>query len=120
MLPEERLSLAEPEWSDVHVVTGALKLFLRELPEPLVPYGLFDPFIDAVSKCPPTPPVLPEGTPRLWVLGGVVGDSPSDCCGPPPELPDPQEQVERLAELVQSLPPPNYATLRYLLAHLCR
>ncbi|XP_074709918.1 rho GTPase-activating protein 9 isoform X2 [Strix uralensis] len=81
---EERLSLAEPEWSDVHVVTGALKLFFRELPEPLVPYGLFDPFIDAVK------------------------------------LPDPQERVERVAELVQSLPPANYATLRYLLAHLCR
>ncbi|CAN0005813.1 unnamed protein product [Bubo scandiacus] len=81
---EERLSLAEPEWSDVHVVTGALKLFFRELPEPLVPYGLFDPFIDAIK------------------------------------LPDPQERVERVAELVQSLPPANYATLRYLLAHLCR
>ncbi|XP_063215119.1 rho GTPase-activating protein 9 isoform X1 [Chroicocephalus ridibundus] len=81
---EERLSLADPEWSDVHVVTGALKLFFRELPEPLVPYGLFDSFIEAVK------------------------------------LPDPQEQVERVAELVQSLPPPNYATLRYLLAHLCR
>ncbi|XP_068266940.1 rho GTPase-activating protein 9 isoform X3 [Nyctibius grandis] len=81
---EERLSLADPEWSDVHVVTGALKLFFRELPEPLVPYGLFDPFIEAVK------------------------------------LPDPQEQVERVTELVQSLPPPNYATLRYLLAHLCR
>lgn len=38
----------------------------------------------------------------------------------PPELPDPQEQVQRVAELVQSLPPPNYATLRYLVAHLCR
>ncbi|XP_074989727.1 rho GTPase-activating protein 9 isoform X3 [Calonectris borealis] len=81
---EERLSLADPEWSDIHVVTGALKLFFRELPEPLVPYGLFDPFIEAIK------------------------------------LPDPQEQVERLAELVQSLPPANYATLRYLLAHLCR
>ncbi|KAM9264996.1 rho GTPase-activating protein 9 [Morus bassanus] len=81
---EERLSLADPEWSDVHVVTGALKLFFRELPEPLVPYGLFDPFIEAVK------------------------------------LPDPQDQVERVAELVQSLPPANYATLRYLLAHLCR
>ncbi|XP_074905454.1 rho GTPase-activating protein 9 [Buteo buteo] len=81
---EERLSLADPEWSDVHVVTGALKLFFRELPEPLVPYEFFNPFIEAVK------------------------------------LPDPQEQVERVAELVKSLPPANYATLRYLLAHLCR
>uniref|UniRef100_A0A8C3SBY8 Rho-GAP domain-containing protein n=1 Tax=Chelydra serpentina TaxID=8475 RepID=A0A8C3SBY8_CHESE len=61
--------LADPEWDDVHVVTGALKLFFRELPEPLVPFALFD-------------------------------------------------RVQRLGELVQSLPPPNYATLRYILAHL--
>ncbi|NWZ28690.1 RHG15 protein, partial [Asarcornis scutulata] len=82
--PEERFSLEDPEWSDIHVVTGALKLFFRELPEPLVPYELFNPFIEAIK------------------------------------LPDPQEQVQRVAELVQSLPPPNYATLRYLVAHLCR
>ncbi|XP_067170058.1 rho GTPase-activating protein 9 [Apteryx mantelli] len=81
---EERLSLADPEWSDVHVVTGALKLFLRELPEPLVPYELYEPFVEAV------------------------------------ELPDAQGRVQRVAELVQSLPPPNHATLRYLLAHLRR
>uniref|UniRef100_A0A8C0HC12 Rho-GAP domain-containing protein n=1 Tax=Chelonoidis abingdonii TaxID=106734 RepID=A0A8C0HC12_CHEAB len=62
-------------WDDVHVVTGALKLFFRELPEPLVPFALFD-------------------------------------------LPTYDERVQRLAELVQSLPPPNYATLRYILAHL--
>ncbi|OPJ90011.1 hypothetical protein AV530_008986 [Patagioenas fasciata monilis] len=81
---EERLNLADPEWSDVHVVAGALKLFLRELPEPLVPYRLFGAFMDALK------------------------------------LPGCQEQVKRVAELVQSLPPANYATLRYLLAHLCR
>ncbi|XP_074917316.1 rho GTPase-activating protein 9 [Chelonoidis abingdonii] len=79
---EERLSLADPEWDDVHVVTGALKLFFRELPEPLVPFALFDAFVAAVK------------------------------------LPTYDERVQRLAELVQSLPPPNYATLRYILAHL--
>ncbi|KAG6920429.1 Rho GTPase activating protein 9, partial [Chelydra serpentina] len=79
---EERLSLADPEWDDVHVVTGALKLFFRELPEPLVPFALFDAFVAAVK------------------------------------LPASGERVQRLGELVQSLPPPNYATLRYILAHL--
>nr|XP_005282784.1 rho GTPase-activating protein 9 [Chrysemys picta bellii] len=79
---EERLSLADPEWDDVHVVTGALKLFFRELPEPLVPFALFDAFVGAVK------------------------------------LPAYGERVQRLAELVQSLPPPNYTTLRYILAHL--
>uniref|UniRef100_G1S6A4 Rho GTPase activating protein 9 n=1 Tax=Nomascus leucogenys TaxID=61853 RepID=G1S6A4_NOMLE len=34
---EGRLDLDSTEWDDIHVVTGALKLFLRELPQPLVP-----------------------------------------------------------------------------------
>uniref|UniRef100_A0A2K5RWY6 Rho GTPase activating protein 9 n=1 Tax=Cebus imitator TaxID=2715852 RepID=A0A2K5RWY6_CEBIM len=34
---EGRLDLDSAEWDDIHVVTGALKLFLRELPQPLVP-----------------------------------------------------------------------------------
>uniref|UniRef100_A0A673H1B3 Rho GTPase activating protein 9 n=1 Tax=Sinocyclocheilus rhinocerous TaxID=307959 RepID=A0A673H1B3_9TELE len=37
----ERLDLDDPQWEDIHVITGALKLFFRELPEPLVPYGFF-------------------------------------------------------------------------------
>uniref|UniRef100_A0A673FSW8 Rho GTPase activating protein 9 n=1 Tax=Sinocyclocheilus rhinocerous TaxID=307959 RepID=A0A673FSW8_9TELE len=40
-LPAERLDLDDPQWEDIHVITGALKLFFRELPEPLVPYGFF-------------------------------------------------------------------------------
>uniref|UniRef100_A0A3Q0S069 Rho-GAP domain-containing protein n=1 Tax=Amphilophus citrinellus TaxID=61819 RepID=A0A3Q0S069_AMPCI len=32
-------------WEDVHVITGALKLFFRELPEPLFPYSHFNKFI---------------------------------------------------------------------------
>uniref|UniRef100_A0A673TD06 Rho GTPase activating protein 9 n=1 Tax=Suricata suricatta TaxID=37032 RepID=A0A673TD06_SURSU len=34
---EGRLDLDSAEWDDIHVITGALKLFLRELPQPLVP-----------------------------------------------------------------------------------
>lgn len=49
------------------MVTGALKLFFRELPEPLVPYELFNPFIEAISKC------LPHRVPRLWDFGGGGG-----------------------------------------------
>ncbi|SCV68009.1 BQ2448_130 [Microbotryum intermedium] len=33
--------------TDVHNVSGLLKLFLRELPEPLIPHDLYEPFISA-------------------------------------------------------------------------
>ena len=31
---------------DIHVLTGAVKLFFRELSEPLIPINLLDQFID--------------------------------------------------------------------------
>ncbi|PKK19047.1 hypothetical protein A306_00000215, partial [Columba livia] len=43
---DEHLDLDDGRWEDVHVVTGALKLFFRELPEPLVPFSHFDKVIE--------------------------------------------------------------------------
>lgn len=49
MFPEQpgqegKLDLDSAEWDDIHVVTGALKLFFRELPQPLVPPPLLPHF----------------------------------------------------------------------------
>ncbi|XP_077581659.1 rho GTPase-activating protein 15 [Stigmatopora nigra] len=49
LVQEEKLNLDESEWEDIHVITGALKLFFRELPEPLVPYGFFADVVDTVK-----------------------------------------------------------------------
>ncbi|XP_064895867.1 rho GTPase-activating protein 27 isoform X3 [Columba livia] len=51
---DEHLDLDDGRWEDVHVVTGALKLFFRELPEPLVPFSHFDKFIAAIKMQDPT------------------------------------------------------------------
>lgn len=40
------------DWEDIHVITGALKLFFRELPEPLVPFGFFTDIVETVSELP--------------------------------------------------------------------
>uniref|UniRef100_A0A3B5LB15 Uncharacterized protein n=1 Tax=Xiphophorus couchianus TaxID=32473 RepID=A0A3B5LB15_9TELE len=44
----EELDLEDGQWEDVHVITGALKLFFRELPEPLFPFSHFNDFIAAI------------------------------------------------------------------------
>ncbi|KAK9528765.1 hypothetical protein VZT92_012911 [Zoarces viviparus] len=46
---EEKLNLDQSEWEDIHVITGALKLFFRELPEPLVPFGFFTDIVETVK-----------------------------------------------------------------------
>ncbi|KAM8976869.1 rho GTPase-activating protein 9 isoform 2-T2 [Pelodytes ibericus] len=46
---EEKLDLDSSEWDDIHVITGALKMFFRELPEPLVPFSVFDEFVAAIQ-----------------------------------------------------------------------
>ncbi|XP_062979110.1 rho GTPase-activating protein 9 isoform X2 [Elgaria multicarinata webbii] len=65
---EEKLQLSDPQWDDVHVLTGALKLFFRELPEPLVPYSLFDDFITSVK--------LPDSKERVSKLVGLIQSLP--------------------------------------------
>lgn len=49
-LKTEELDLEDGQWEDVHVITGALKLFFRELPEPLFPFSHFNDFIAAISN----------------------------------------------------------------------
>ncbi|XP_018093635.1 rho GTPase-activating protein 27 isoform X2 [Xenopus laevis] len=46
---EENINLEDGRWEDVHVLTGALKLFFRELPEPLFPFSHFDMFIETIK-----------------------------------------------------------------------
>ncbi|MEQ2284447.1 hypothetical protein AMECASPLE_021734 [Ameca splendens] len=46
---EEELNLDHSQWEDIHVITGALKMFFRELPEPLFPFRFFQQFVEAVK-----------------------------------------------------------------------
>ncbi|XP_068171819.1 rho GTPase-activating protein 15 isoform X2 [Antennarius striatus] len=46
---EEKLNLDDSNWEDIHVITGALKLFFRELPEPLVPFGFFTDIVETMK-----------------------------------------------------------------------
>ncbi|XP_048469308.1 rho GTPase-activating protein 12-like isoform X2 [Rhincodon typus] len=46
---DEKLDLKDSKWEDINVITGALKMFFRELPEPLFTYHLFNDFVNAVK-----------------------------------------------------------------------
>ena len=48
--PDQTINLNDPQWADINIVTGCLKLFLRELPDSVVPMRTFMSFIEAASK----------------------------------------------------------------------
>ncbi|XP_060566502.1 rho GTPase-activating protein 21-like isoform X4 [Ruditapes philippinarum] len=43
----DAMNLDHEKWSDVNVISSLLKSFFRQLPEPLIPDDLYQPFIDA-------------------------------------------------------------------------
>ncbi|XP_021091674.1 rho GTPase-activating protein 12 isoform X4 [Mesocricetus auratus] len=49
---DEKLDLNDSKWEDIHVVTGALKMFFRELPEPLFTFNHFNDFVNAIKQDP--------------------------------------------------------------------
>ncbi|XP_056879288.1 rho GTPase-activating protein 27 isoform X6 [Takifugu flavidus] len=65
---EEHLELEDGQWEEIHVITGALKLFLRELPEPLFPFSSFDKFIAAIQ--------LPDYNLRVSYMRDLVRSLP--------------------------------------------
>ncbi|XP_041440354.1 rho GTPase-activating protein 15 isoform X3 [Xenopus laevis] len=65
---EEKLDLSSSDWEDVHVITGALKMFFRELPEPLIPFGMFEQFVEAVQ--------IPDLDERIETITALVSVLP--------------------------------------------
>ncbi|KAL0963902.1 hypothetical protein UPYG_G00315150 [Umbra pygmaea] len=61
---EEEFNLDDSQWEDIHVVTGALKMFFRELPEPLFPFRFFEPFVEAIK--------MKEGKEKIQAIKKLV------------------------------------------------
>ncbi|KAJ8954235.1 hypothetical protein NQ318_005831 [Aromia moschata] len=77
---------------DIHSVASLLKMYFRELPNPLCTYQLYQSFVNAVQGC-----------------STAIRNSETD-----------HERLLKMREAVQKLPPPHYRTLEYLMRHLAR
>ncbi|XP_033020926.1 beta-chimaerin [Lacerta agilis] len=69
-------------YPDINIIAGALKLYFRDLPIPVITYDTYSKFIDAAK------------------------------------LPNPDERLEAVHEVLMLLPAAHYETLRYLMIHL--
>ena len=50
VLPGEPLDMSDLTWEGVYTYANVLKLYLRELPDPLVTFDTYERFIDAARK----------------------------------------------------------------------
>ncbi|XP_039451862.1 uncharacterized protein LOC120430783 isoform X6 [Culex pipiens pallens] len=64
----DEITLRDPKWEDVNVVSSLLKLFIRNLPEPLLPNDLYNSFIAADRL---------SGQPRLIEIKALLARIPT-------------------------------------------
>ncbi|KAM4551220.1 rho GTPase-activating protein 12-like isoform 3-T3 [Odontesthes bonariensis] len=65
---DEKVNLSDGKWEDIHVTTGALKMYFRELPEPLFTYALFHDFVGAIK--------IPDYKQRVQAIKELVRQLP--------------------------------------------
>lgn len=89
---------------DVHTIAGLLKLYLRELKEPLFTYALYDQWIDATVK------TLNPST--------ALTATQSNSSEPTPSVQSSSITLKALEQVVEQLPKANYDNLRLLIRFL--
>ncbi|XP_070829757.1 rho GTPase-activating protein 12-like isoform X2 [Chaetodon trifascialis] len=65
---DEKVNLVDGKWEDIHVTTGALKMYFRELPEPLFTYALFHDFVSSIK--------IPDYKHRVQAIKDLVRQLP--------------------------------------------
>ncbi|XP_026061245.1 rho GTPase-activating protein 45-like isoform X3 [Carassius auratus] len=102
---ENGKELVELSQASPHDISNVLKLYLRQLPEPIMPFRIYNELMglakesltsDASEKSPELVDRGSDTEPEVLVL------------------------VEKLRELLERLQPANIATLKYIVKHLCR
>lgn len=99
------MDLDGQEWAnenEISNVTSVMKMWLRELPDPLLTYNLHQGFIEAASTS------LLFSLPSIFILNCRL------------EIENERLRQIRLHERVNDLPDPNYSTMKYFLRHLHR
>ncbi|XP_058274279.1 rho GTPase-activating protein 45 isoform X3 [Hemibagrus wyckioides] len=107
---ENGKDLVELSQASPHDISNVLKLYLRQLPEPIMPFRMYNKLMGLAKE-------------SMYTDGPDRGEGSKG-----PELQDQGEQtdpkvlnlVEKLRELLKDLPPGNIATLKYIVQHLHR
>ncbi|KAG7233953.1 hypothetical protein INR49_028667, partial [Caranx melampygus] len=118
---ENGKELVELSQCSPHDISNVLKLYLRQLPEPIMLFRLYNSLMGLAKESLQSEGDASEG-------GEAESNSVNPAVGRGPELVDlgPETDpevlvlVEKLKELLKELPKANIATLRYIIRHLRR
>ncbi|KAM3938819.1 rho GTPase-activating protein 45 isoform 2-T2 [Leptodactylus fuscus] len=102
---ENGKELVELSQASPHDLSNVLKLYLRQLPEPLMPFRLYNGLMGLAKES-----LRDSETGKASRLENKGAETE----------PEVLAMVERLKELLQDLPFENRVTLQYLVKHLCR
>ncbi|XP_077188178.1 rho GTPase-activating protein 45 isoform X2 [Paroedura picta] len=104
---ENGKELVELSQASPHDISTVLKLYLRQLPEPILPFRMYNSLMGAAKES------LQAGA-EGKAAKNVVEDKGAETDQAVVTL------VAKLKELLRSLPPENLATLKYIMQHLRR
>ena len=104
---------------EMNSVAGVLKLYLRELKEPLFPRELYDQFIGALRVSLPAPPPPPQSASSDALLnGGPTNDLSSNSSTASPGENIEAAKIDSIRRTMALVPKPIYIVIRYLFAFL--
>ncbi|KAM4628608.1 rho GTPase-activating protein 45 isoform 1-T1 [Polymixia lowei] len=118
---ENGKELVELSQCSPHDISNVLKLYLRQLPEPIMPFHLYNSLMGLAKESLQSEADSPEG--EEAESGGCI---PVASKGPelvdlgPETDPEILVLVDKLRDLLKKLPKANIATLRYITRHLRR
>lgn len=102
----------------IHTVTGLVKQWLRELPDPLMTFMHYNDFLHAVGEISPFSGTLSQHTQHS--VGNCVCVIEMMSFPLLTDLPEKQEQLHAIYKVLEELPPANFNTLERLIFHLVR
>ncbi|XP_076150248.1 rho GTPase-activating protein 45 isoform X2 [Alosa pseudoharengus] len=108
---ENGKDLVELSQASPHDISNVLKLYLRQLPEPIMPFRMYNSLMGLAKES----LQQAEGS-----EGGDAGKTSELVDRGPDTEPAVVALVEKLQALLQELPPANVTTLRYITRHLQR
>ncbi|XP_051985390.1 rho GTPase-activating protein 45-like isoform X2 [Xyrauchen texanus] len=106
---ENGKELVELSQASPHDISNVLKLYLRQLPEPIMPFRMYNDLMGLAKESLQSYSEVGEG-----VKGPELVDRGSET------EPEVQTLVEKLRELLKRLPQANITPLRYIIQHLRR